>query len=63
MDIADTYSSIELEKENLEKLRTDLIKKCKEVKLKVSRIDKQISKRIKVMNKKRNEETTRFTKK
>ena len=63
MDIADTYSSIELEKENLEKLRTDLIKKCKAMKFKVSRIDKQISKRIKVMNKKRNEETTKFAKK
>ena len=63
MDIADTYSSIELEKENLEKLRTDLIEKCKAMKFKVSRIDKQISKRIKVMNKKRNEETTKFAKK
>lgn len=63
MDIADTYSSIEVEKENLEKLRNDLIKKCKAMKLKVSRIDKQINKRIKVMNKKRNKEATRFIKK
>lgn len=63
LDVADTCSSLDLEIEKLTKLKNDLMKKCKAMRFKVSKIDKIVNKRIKVMDKKRNKEATRFVKK
>lgn len=63
LDVADTCSSLDIEIEKLTKLKNDLMKKCKAMRFKVSKIDKIVNKRIKVMDKKRNKEATRFVKK
>ena len=63
LDVADTCSSLDIEIEKLTKLRKDLMKKCKAMRFKASKIDKRVNKRIKIMDKKRNKEASRFIKK